>query len=54
MQPFPLEYREESLEFLYVRESTPQTQHVALALLYNLSLLKTNKINIHGEIGKQQ
>jgi hypothetical protein len=53
MHPLPLEYREESFEFLCVRESTLQTQQAALALLYNLSFLKTNKINIQDEIGKQ-
>jgi len=41
MHPLPLIYREESSEFLYVRESTLQTQQAALALLYNLSMLQT-------------
>jgi hypothetical protein len=54
MHSLPLEYRDESFEFLYVKESTVQTQYVALALLYTLSLSETYKINIQGETGKQQ
>jgi len=44
MHPLHLKYREKSFEFLYVRKSTLPTQQAALALLYNLSLLKTKYI----------
>jgi hypothetical protein len=54
MHPLPLKYREESFEFFDVTESTLQTQHAELALLYTLSLSQTNKINIQGKIGTQQ